>query len=43
MQLTDTACDVDNLHAGVVQRDEAEEEIKISGTEYHGKQSLRFS
>lgn len=40
---SDTACDVDNLHAGVVQRDKAEEEIKISGTEYHGKQSLRFS
>jgi len=40
---SDTACDVNNLHAGVVQRDEAEEEIKISGTEYHGKQSLRFS
>jgi len=37
---SNTAGDVDDLHAGVVQRDEAKEEVQITSTEYHGEQSL---
>lgn len=40
---SDAARDVDQLHAGVVERDEAKEEIQISGAEHHSKQSLRLA
>ena len=43
MELTDTAGDVDNLHASVVERDKAEEEVQVSGTEHHRKQGLGFA
>lgn len=34
---TNTAGNVDNLHGGVIDGHEAHHEIKIPGTEYHGK------
>ena len=43
IKLTNTAGDVDNLHASVVQRDKAEEEVQVSGTEHHRKQGLGFA
>lgn len=37
---SDTAGNVDDLHAGVVERDKAKEKVQISSTEHHSKQSL---
>jgi len=37
---TNTAGNVDDLHGGVIDGHETHHEIKIPGTEYHGKQRL---